>query len=696
MTTLSKLVRSRAGRLPLSAQGEGRLAAAALCAAVLLVLSGLWILYLIANRGSPGAAASARDLTVLVYGLPAAAAGVLIQAHVPSRPAGWVLLAYAAAAILPSVASAPVWIAAPGQGVRTAVAVFAGLATFAKVVLFYSLPLWVPYGRLTSRWWWLYLAGVALWSVPMVFTYTVLATGFGGTAPLAHGWAADTAEALQSRLATAQESSHFVLMGVGIAAMLWQVRRASTRYRRPTLLLLATYAVWAGAQVVRYYHQADHFWGTFVLFLAASALWWVSVGYVLTYTGAWRVGRAARRILVGLVVTTVLTFVYVSCAAALAAGTAPGQAADALAALAFLLGAGLRRTTAWAVGLVDRLYYGDRAHPYRVLQTLAQRLSREVSPQDVPATLCRTVVEMLRLPGARLAVHTRAGARVLASAGSEGGPEQRFDLVHQGTVIGHLAVSPREGEEAFDTEDTGILTSLADQAAPALASLRLQEDLRSSREQIVTAREEERRSLRRDIHDGLGPALAGVRLRVENAVSRLPADEAVREDLAAVSADLGMAIKEVRRITDRLGPAPLGELGLTGALTQLAAAFDGSRLRVSAALVPHPLPPLPAAVEVAAYRIAAEALNNVQRHARAEHAEVRVRVYDHVLVLSVRDDGTGFPEGQHCQGVGMGSMADRAAEIGGRFTVCRLDRGTRVMAVLPRPDTAADPAAGAT
>lgn len=255
------------------------------------------------------------------------------------------------------------------------------------------------------------------------------------------------------------------------------------------------------------------------------------------------------------------------------------------------MGAGLRRTSAWAVALVDRVYYGDRAHPYHVLRTLAQRISREVSPQDVPATLCRTVVEMLRLPSAALAVHTRAGPRVLALAGREGDHQRRFDLLHQGAVIGHLEVSPREGETAFDARDTGILSSLADQAAPAVASLRLQEDLRTSREQIVTAREEERRGLRRDIHDGLGPALAGLRLRVENAATRLPPDEPVRDALTAVGGDLGMAIKEVRRITDRLGPAPLGELGLGGALRQLACAFDGTRLAVTAELQPSPAAP---------------------------------------------------------------------------------------------------------
>ncbi|WP_437063599.1 sensor histidine kinase [Streptomyces sp. enrichment culture] len=236
----------------------------------------------------------------------------------------------------------------------------------------------------------------------------------------------------------------------------------------------------------------------------------------------------------------------------------------------------------------------------------------------------------------------------------------------------------------LDGFDTGILASLANQAAPALASLRLQEELRSSREQIVTAREEERRHLRRDIHDGLGPTLAGLRLRVENATLSLPADDPVREALRGVSDGLGTAVTEVRRITEHLGPAPLVELGLTGALRQLVCAFDGARTRIDADLSPSFLPSLSAAVEVAAHRIAAEALTNVVRHARAAHARLRVRVDADRLTLTVLDDGIGIdPEPRH-RGVGLRSMAERAAEIGGHCSIDRLSPGTRVCAVLPR------------
>ncbi|MFB7866085.1 sensor histidine kinase [Streptomyces sp. NPDC056069] len=701
------------------AEGERQLAAAALCAAATLALSGLWVCYLLVNLGSPGVRESAESLGVLVYGLPAAAAGVLVHAHRPGRPVGWALVVYSMAVILPAVLAAPVWLEAPPAPVRTAVLVFEAFANLVKVTLWYSLPLWFPDGRLTRRWRW-YVGAVGVWVAPQAFSYASEPERFGLPNPLADGWWADGTALLNDHLGLAQELTHYALIAVSSGVMLVRIRRtAPGPSRRPLLLLLGAYLLWAAAQSVAYHFGDRWHWPTYWLMVGASVVWTGSVGYLVVRTGSWRISRAARRILAGLLVVALLTAADVAVVALLVGGMTPSSSADALVlvGLAFLMGAGLRRTVAWAVGLVDRLYYGDRAHPYQVLHTLAERISHAGSSQDIPETLCATVVETLRLPAAVLAVHTRAGTRVLARVGDPGERQHHFEMLHHGTVVGRLSVGPRAGEPVLDEQDTVILSSLASQAAPAVASLRLQEDLRSSREQIVTAREEERRRLRRDIHDGLGPALAGLRLRVENATARLPAGDGLRTALRDVSDDLGMAIKEVRRITDRLGPAPLGELGLTGALSQLVSSFDSSfgpsagdsvdgvRPAVGADLDPSPLPPLPAAVEVAAYRIAAEALTNVLRHARATRAEVRVRVDADALTLTVEDDGIGLSADANGsapgdpRGVGLRSMAERAAEIGGRCTVespARRGRGTRVRAVLPRTTVAAgDPPAPA-
>ncbi|MFE7599174.1 sensor histidine kinase [Streptomyces sp. NPDC057494] len=680
------------------AADERQLAAAALCAAVTLALSGLWVSYLLLNLDTPGEPSSAQSLRVLAYGLPAVAAGVLVHAHWPGRPFGWVMIAYGMAAVVPAVVAAPMWLEKPSAPLLTTCLVVDAVGNWVRITLWYSLPLWFPDGRLTRRWRW-YMAGLALWVLPQVFVNTAQPQRYDAPNPLATGWIADTSAFLDEHLSQAQEVSHFALIALASGVMLWRgLRTPSGRTRRILLLLLGTYLVWATARSLEHHFGDQWRWPTHWLVVGTSLLWSFSVAYVVVRTGSWRLSRSGRRILAGLLVVTLLTAVDIGLVAALLNGLTPSRTADALIliALAFLMGAALRPAVARAVDVIDRLYYGDRAHPYQVLHTLAERISHAGSSQDIPATLCATVVETLRLPAAALAVHTRAGTRTLARVGDLGEHPHHFEMLHHGTVVGRLSVGLRAGEQRLDEQDAVILSSLASQAAPAVASLRLQEDLRSSREQIITAREEERRRLRRDIHDGLGPALAGLRLRTENATARLPADDPLREDLRTVSDDLGMAIKEVRRITDRLGPARLGELGLDGALRQLVATFDGVRPAVLASLEPSPLPPLPAAVEVAAYRIAAEALTNVVRHARATRAEVRVRVDRDALTLVVEDDGTGTAgrTDGHC--VGLRSMAERAAEIGGRCAIespVLRGRGTRVRAVLPRSTAAVEPPA---
>ncbi|MGW0535662.1 sensor histidine kinase [Streptomyces sp. NPDC003032] len=665
---------------------ERQLAAATLCAAGTVAITALWICYLLARLGAPGVALSAPGLSVLPYGLAAAAGGVLLHAHRPGSPAGWMLLAFGVCAILPSAAAAPVLVEQPGPAVRVLVTVVEMLGNLVYGTVWYTLTLWFPDGRLTSRWWRLYVAAVALWMVPQVFVVAAAPGRFGLPNPLSGGWWGETAALLDASLATAWEVTYYLLIGVGVAVLLARLRSGEPRRRRPILLLAAGYVVMAAGQSAFRYLHGGHYWPAFGLYVLGSALWTASFAHFVMRTGSWRISRSARRMLAGLMVGTLLTAGFVAATAVLVTGLAFGETVDALVlvAVAFLLGAGLRRTMAWATGLVDRLFYGDRAHPYQVLHTLATRISRAVTPEEIPATLCATIVESLRLPGAALVVHTQAGPHLLAREGRLGPEPRHFDLLHQGVAIGRISVGVREGETTLDARDTGVLSSLANQAAPALASLRLQEELRTSREQILTAREEERRHLRRDIHDGLGPTLAGLRLRVENTTTRLTAEDPVRAALHAVRDDLGMAIREVRRITERLGPAPLAELGLTGALGQLACAFGANRTRIDMDLTPSPLPPLPAAVEVAAYRIAAEALNNVVRHARAARAQLRVLVDDDRLTLVVQDDGIGVDAGPRHRGMGLPSMIERAAEIGGHCTIDRMRRGTRVCAVLPR------------
>ena len=230
----------------------------------------------------------------------------------------------------------------------------------------------------------------------------------------------------------------------------------------------------------------------------------------------------------------------------------------------------------------------------------------------------------------------------------------------------------------------------------AAHAVRLTADLQHSRERLVAACEEERRRLRRDLHDGLGPALAGLTLKIETARNRLvrldPAADALFADLVARTQ---AAVADIRRLVYALRPPALDELGLAGALREVAAQYKSSGLRIVFE-APCSLPALPAAVEVAAYRIGQEALANVVRHAGARSCVLRLELDQTALCLEVLDDGRGLPAGQR-SGVGLASMQERAAELGGSCTVESVPSGgTRVHARLPLPNTCTDGAPSTT
>ncbi len=210
-------------------------------------------------------------------------------------------------------------------------------------------------------------------------------------------------------------------------------------------------------------------------------------------------------------------------------------------------------------------------------------------------------------------------------------------------------------------------------------------DLQRSRERLVSAREEERRRLRRDLHDGLGPQLASLTMTAEAARDLIATDpERADELLGGVMERAQDAVSDVRRLVYGLRPPALDALGLLAALRAHAANHTDGGIRVTLK-APEELPPLPAAVEVAVYRIVMEALNNVVSHAEARNCEVLISLDDRagILTLEVSDNGRGIEE-DHKLGVGLSSMRERAEELGGSCVVAPASAGgTRVKARLP-------------
>jgi signal transduction histidine kinase len=202
---------------------------------------------------------------------------------------------------------------------------------------------------------------------------------------------------------------------------------------------------------------------------------------------------------------------------------------------------------------------------------------------------------------------------------------------------------------------------------------------------LVTTREEERRRLRRDLHDGLGPTLASLAQRLDTARILVPRDpNAAVALLGDLTAQVKTTITDIRRLVYALRPPALDELGLVSALREHAAHYNESNGLSISMEAPERLPPLPAAVEVAAYRIVLEALTNVARHAHARTCHIHLELREaQVLYLEVTDDGGGLPKDYHA-GVGLTSMRERAMELGGE---CRIEpgptHGIRVVARLP-------------
>lgn len=431
--------------------------------------------------------------------------------------------------------------------------------------------------------------------------------------------------------------------------------------------------------------------GFVALALAAAAPpVWLTVALVLTLTvtsGAVVVAITRYRLyeIDRLLPTTVvavllgLLVLAVDGVVLLVAGAATGGRDSALVAVAVVavLYTPLRNRL-WSAA--RRLGRGRRDDPYGAMSTLAGRLESAAAPGEQLAALARSVAEAFRLPYVRVEIDRADGARAVVEHGEPTGPPVTLPVRYREETIGRVVVS---GGGRLSDADQRLLGDLLRQAAAAARAGALGASLQRAREALVSAREEERRRLRRDLHDSLGPSLAAVTLRIETAralAERNPA--AADAALATATEDVTALLADVRRIVHDLRPPALDQLGLAGALRRQAERL-GDGVRAEVRTEGGDLGALPAAVEVAAFRIVSEALTNVVRHARATRATVVLRRAATSLEVEVADDGRGI-DADVAAGVGTLSVRERAAELGGRTTVsCPPAGGTVVAASLP-------------
>ncbi len=333
-------------------------------------------------------------------------------------------------------------------------------------------------------------------------------------------------------------------------------------------------------------------------------------------------------------------------------------------------------------GWVRRLTLGDRENPYDAVAGLASTLETADEGPEQLAAVAGAVASAFGIDYVSVEVDRAGGEQLVATHGARPDHLRTLPITYRDTEVGRLVLPARGLRTRLSRRDEQLLGDLVRQAATAARTSRLADELQESRERLVVAREEERRRIRRDLHDGLGPSLSGVVFQLESARLLAATDPtAAARQIGATSTQVQDIVADVRRLVHDLRPPALDDRGLVGALRQQAERLtdDDLRVQVSAPDVGN----LPAAVEVAAYRIVGEALTNVRRHAAASSASVDLTLADGQLVVEVADDGVGIPVDAEA-GIGLVSLRERAAELGGRCEItCPPAGGTTVKAWLP-------------
>lgn len=599
---------------------------------------------LIAVGGAPFSADAVESylLTNSVMGIGFAVCGSILAFQRSRNPIGWLLLAAGLAHLTTAAASAIL----PHWGSRLLVTVFY-FAWPWGICLFLPLALQLfPTGRPVSpRWRWLIVVTIAA------------GTGFAAlmaTDPTPFPVLSYLGFGLPAALEPPLNAAPLIGFIGAITALIVRYRRGDERTRRQLLWLVLALIAAVALNLPRWVVGDGP-----ILLLLAIALIPAAITIAILRYQLLDIRLVVSRALLYLTLTVAVIAAYVGLVAALDAVL---RSAGAPVIATLLIALAFNPVRIWSQRLVDRMFYGSRSDPVGAVSQVGARLA---ATSDLAGVLEATR-SALRLPFAAV----RHDGRELASAGQPPAELHAVPLVFHGHQAGELIVGARSGERSLGSADLAVLDLLA---APLAAALEAQ----ASRERIVAAREEERLRLHRDLHDGLGPALTGAAFKADaaqNLVGGSP--ERAAELMSSLRADLRTAIEDVRRVVYGLRPPALDELGLPGALRRYGESLP---LLVTYDL-PAAMPMLPAAVEVAAYRIATEALTNVTRHAGAGGAHVTL-VVNSALHLSIADDGSAT--GAWSPGVGLASMRERALELGGTCIVGPTPGGGRVTATLP-------------
>lgn len=663
-----------------AAVGVGRAWRRAFAVAALVVAAGLWVcgFVLAGLNGDPQSAASGVGPVAL------AVVGALILWQRPQNRLGWVFVSAAVAGTVLGAGSeyasralvhAPGSL--PGGGFVGWLADF--MAHPVIGLLAGMLPQLFPTGRpLSSRWRW------PVWAAVGFMVFGSVGNGFvpqhlESVPSEPNPYAIASARGLFGALIVASVICGLVALVGSVASLIVRWRRSRGDERQQLKWFLAGVVLLPIPIALHGDSNTASDAGLSVLFVVIPA----TMGVAILRYRLYDLDLVVRRAIVYLLVSALVAAGYlgiVAAAEAAVSGTV-GLGVHVLAAV--VAAAGFQPLRSRVQRGVDRLFYGDRSRPYDVLARLGRHLEAVLLPEAVLPGVVDAVADALRLRYVAIEFADGEAWSPAAQHGQLHDDPDSFPMTYQGELVGRMLVCSRGRGETLTDGDRRLLADLARQAGVAAHAVRSAAALARSRAELVTAREEERRRLRRDLHDGLGPTLAGVTMGLHAAATRIGTDpgEATRL-LASLETQVEQAVADIRRLVYGLRPPALDEFGLIRAVQLHAAQFDGGGdLAVTVDSPAEGLGQLPAAVEVAAYRIATEALTNVARHSSASSCTVRLGL-NGALEVEVVDDGHGLPSG-HRAGVGLTAMRERAAELGGTLCTHSGPAGTRIVACLP-------------
>ena len=672
-------MRGHNGRVARGARLAGPAAVSVAAVSVALCSAAVALLWL-----APAHHAYGYDISGdLVVGSLFPAAGALIAVREPGNRCAWVLLS---AGLVAVSAFSHEWawdgLARPGLPFVSAATWLAGWTFVPYWLQVTLLPVLFPDGTIPSRRWRPFVAGVlalmVLVTAVAMFRPDPSMEGLGVRNPLGIGPAHPGPE-WRLLLLGPVVALAFGAAPAALGALIARQRRAAGRPRAQLQWLLfgfvACLLVLAASSVPPLSHVPGGHFGLAVAF----ALIPLSIAVAVVRHGLFDIELVVNRAIVyaaltGLGLAAYAGLLVVTGARAGREGYAP--------LLAALIAAVLTAARSRFQRFVDRKLFGARRDPYEVVEAVGVSVSAAETPAQALANLVGAVREVLALPYAAVEPTASAGTTAAARRAESGSPvpwAEDVPAVYRGRQVGVLRVGHRHRGERFRPAEASALRDIARRAASLLHAADLSADLQASRERVVIAREEERRRLRRDLHDGLGPELAGMALQLDSLAAGLRDRAALAERALLLRERMQHTVTEVRRIVEGLRPSAVDELGLAEALRQLGA---GAGLDF-AVRVPASFGELPAAMEVAAYRIAAEACANVIRHARATRCAIDAGTDGGWLTLTVADNGTGFGA-EAAVGVGLQSLHERAAEVGGTLEISSAPGGgTTVCARLP-------------